>query len=232
MKKRLSAKADDEKWYIVKSVDTMPSEDGQAPFVPNFICLKVQKNVHKYEQAPRLRMKPIVPDSTMDIEAFSANDIVDMKGEFHWRPLENHNDIFILCNVNADTTSEVKAHNFPALSGGFAAGESPEAESSSKGTTAAASAASRFSFGNQPATPANAFTFGAHSLSTAAAPANASSFGSVPVAEKSSRKRTADDALPGRPEKDNEVRYSTHSFSVCTALKILHVGEDISSRLG
>ena len=246
MKNRLANKAASEKWYIVKSVDTMPSEDGQAPFVPNFICFKVQKGVHKYEQAPRLQMKSIVHDNTMDIEAFSANDIVDMKGEFHWRPLEKHNDIFILCKVNEDTTSETKAFDFGACSGGFgsttattaaafsfggatAAAPAANAFSFGAGTTSAAPAANAFSFGAEastaPAPAANAFSFGdapaasanAFSFgdSTAAAPANAFSFGSgesaVPVAEKTSRKRKADEALPveqpQKKQKDNEVRY-------------------------
>lgn len=39
MKQRLQNKPGDQRWFIVKDVATLPAEDGNVPFVPNYIIL-------------------------------------------------------------------------------------------------------------------------------------------------------------------------------------------------
>ena len=165
MDKKLASKPADETWYVVKSVDTMPSEDMGAPFVPNYIIF-VAKSGEK-AQAPRLSMVAAKRDDTMDPEAFIADDIVDMKGSHHWRRLQDHQGIFVLCDVNEDTGA-VKAKGF-ASGGGFKAVAAPAASTDAAISFGSTAPAAPISFGNTA--PANtSFSFG-NTAPAAAAPA-------------------------------------------------------------
>ena len=101
MKKRLAAKPSTEKWFIVKSVDTLPAEDDSVPFVPNFICFVATGD--GTQQAPRFCMKAATRSETHDPEAFISDDIVDMSTSHEWRPLKDHKDTFVLCARNEKT---------------------------------------------------------------------------------------------------------------------------------
>eukprot|EP01061_Rhynchopus_euleeides_P018544 TRINITY_DN306_c0_g4_i1.p1 TRINITY_DN306_c0_g4~~TRINITY_DN306_c0_g4_i1.p1 ORF type:complete len:499 (+),score=219.92 TRINITY_DN306_c0_g4_i1:163-1659(+) len=202
MKKRLSEKPADEKWYIVKSVDTLPAEDGNVPFVPNFIVFKLTAEPSEgiEAQAPRLSLKAAVRDSTMDAEGFIADEVVDMKGNHHWRPLKDVDNVFVLAGVSEDTTPP-KMFDFGATGGGsngFNFGAStPAAENTGFNFGAPAPAGTGFNFGaSTPASGSTGFNFGAP------APAGTGFNFSAPAATaetQSGTKRKADDEVGGEP---------------------------------
>ncbi|KAJ9456298.1 hypothetical protein DIPPA_12490 [Diplonema papillatum] len=131
MENKVRNKPKNETWYVVKSVDTMPSEDDAAPFVPNYICFVTEGPKDDSDitpQAPRLSMKAADKSDDMDPEAFVADDIVDMVGTHEWRRLDGCDKLYVLCEKNEDT-SKMPPRGFGPNSGfgGFGATSAPAA---------------------------------------------------------------------------------------------------------
>lgn len=116
MKRRLAGKPEGERWYILKDVATLQAEDGDVPYVPNYIIL-VYPADHAGALAPRLSLKAGEHDKWMDNEDFIPDDLVDMKERgWHWRELRDHAGCLVLTKAGAKTDA------MPTL--GFTAGAS------------------------------------------------------------------------------------------------------------